>query len=266
MSTDAACADGEAKLTRDRLLGGRVTLLQPASGYRAAIDPVLLAAATPTWRGATVADLGCGAGAAALCLAARAPEAAAVGVERDAALAALAERNAAENGVADRVRIVRADIADIRAPGDLARHGLAPCDHAMANPPHLPPPRAMPSRRGDPATVETGASLDDWVTAALALLRPGGGLSLIHRADRLDDLMAALHGRAGEIAVFPLWPKAGRAARRVLAQARKAARGPARLAAGLVLHRADGRYTEEAEAVLRHGAPLRIADGDASPC
>lgn len=266
MSTDAACADGEAKLTHDRLLGGRVTLLQPASGYRAAIDPVLLAAATPTWRGATVADLGCGAGAAALCLAARAPEAAAVGVERDAALAALAERNAAENGVADRVRIVRADIADIRAPGDLVRHGLAPCDHAMANPPHLPPARAMPARRGDPATVETGASLDDWVTAALALLRPGGGLSLIHRADRLDDLLASLHGRAGEIAVFPLWPKAGRAARRVLAQARKAARGPARLAAGLVLHRADGRYTEEAEAVLRHGAPLRIADGNASPC
>ena len=266
MSTDAACVDGEAELTRDRLLGGRVTLLQPASGYRAAIDPVLLAAATPTWRGATVADLGCGAGAAALCLAARAPEAAAVGVERDASLAALAERNAAENGVADRVRIVRADIADIRAPGDLVRHGLAPCDHAMANPPHLPPQRAMPARRGDPATVETGASLHDWVTAALALLRPGGGLSLIHRADRLDDLLAALHGRAGEIAVFPLWPKAGQAARRVLARARKGARGPARLAPGLVLHRADGRYTEEAEAVLRHGAPLRIADGNASPC
>ena len=264
MSTDVA--DGEARLTRDRLLGGRVTLLQPASGYRAAIDPVLLAAAAPARRGETVAELGCGAGAAALCLTARAPDVRAVGVERDAALAALAERNAAENGAADRVRIVRADIADIRAPRDLARHGLAPCDHAMANPPHLPPERAMPARRGDPATVETGASLDDWVTAALALLRPGGGLSLIHRADRMDGLLAALHGRAGEVVIFPLWPKAGRAARRVLARARKAARGPARLAPGLVLHRADGRYTEEAEAVLRHGAPLRIADGNASPC
>ena len=252
--------DDVTGLTRDRLLGGRVALLQPASGYRAAIDPVLLAASIPARRGETVAELGTGVGAAALCLASRAPGVAVVGVERDGALAALAERNVADNGVADRVRIVCADVAEIRGPCDLARVGLAPCDRVMTNPPYLPPGRAAPARRGDPATVETGASLDDWVTAALALLRPGGALSLIHRADRLDDLFAALRGRAGAVQVFPLWPKPGRAARRVVVHAAKGARGPARLAPGLMLHRPDGRYTEEAEAVLRHGAPLPAAE------
>lgn len=242
----------EGAVTEDRLLGGRVRLSQPAAGYRAAIDPVLLAAAVPARDGDTVIDLGAGAGAAALCLAARVPGAAVTGLERDAGLAALATRNAAASGAADRVRFAVADVSVARRFG--------PCGHAMANPPHLPPGRAAPCRRGDAATVEDGdAGLDAWIAAAAAALRPGGSLTLVYRADRIDDVFAALRGRAGEIAVFPLWPKAGRAAKRVLVRARKGARGPARLAAGLALHRADGRYTAEAEAVLRCAAPLDLA-------
>lgn len=241
----------EGAVTEDRLLGGRVRLSQPAAGYRAAIDPVLLAAAVPARDGETVIDLGAGAGAAALCLAARVPGAAVVGLERDAALAALAARNAVASGAADRTRFAAADISAARRFG--------PCDHAMANPPHLPPGRAAPGRRGDAATIEDeNAGPDAWAAAALAALRPGGSLTLVHRADRIDDVLAALRGRAGSIIVFPLWPKAGRAARRVLVRARKGARGPARLAAGLALHRADGRYTAEAEAVLRCAAPLDL--------
>ena len=241
-----------AAVSEDRLLGGRVRLSQPAAGYRAAIDPVLLAAAVPARDGETALDLGAGAGAAALCLAARVPGAAAVGLERDAGLAALAARNAAASGAGARVRFAVADVSAARRFG--------PCDHAMANPPHLPPGRAAPCRRGDAATVEDAdAGLDAWAAAALAALRPGGSLTLVHRADRLDDVFAALRGRAGGIVVFPLWPKAGRAAKRVLVRARKGARGPVRLAAGLALHRADGRYTAEAEAVLRCAAPLDLA-------
>ena len=229
-------------------------LSQPAGGYRAAIDPVLLAAAVPARAGETVADLGAGAGAAALCLAARVTDATVIGVERDPTLAALAARNAAASGVAGQVCFTCADIM-----GGEALAAIAPCDHAMVNPPYLPPERAAPERRGDTATVENGASLADWAAAALAVLRPGGTLTTIHRADRLDDLLAALRGRAGAVVVFPLWPKAGRAARRVLVRARKGVRTPMRLAPGLVLHRADGRYTDETEAVLRHAAPLDLA-------
>ena len=245
-------------LTHDALLGGRVRLAQPArSTCRAAIDAVLLAAAVPARGGDTVVDLGAGTGAAALCLAARVGGANVIGVERDAALASLATRNAAANGAAGRVRFVAADIA--------ALPPLPPCDHAMANPPHLPPERAAPSRRCDAATVEGAAAVADWIGAALSVLRPKGSLTVVHRADRLDAVLAALHGRAGAIAVCPLWPKPGRAARRVLVRARKGAGMPLHLGPGVVLHRADGRYTDETEAVLRHAAPLTLAPSDL-PC
>ncbi|MEX2650258.1 MAG: methyltransferase, partial [Alphaproteobacteria bacterium] len=119
--------------------------------------------------------------------------------------------------------------------------------------------RGSASRRG--ATVERGgAGLEAWVRHALALARPRGTLTIVHRADRLDDLLAALVGRAGSIVVFPLWPgRDDRPAKRVLVSARVGSRAPLRLVPGLVLHEPGGRYSDRAESVLRHGAPLELA-------
>ncbi|MCS6877889.1 MAG: methyltransferase [Geminicoccaceae bacterium] len=238
--------------TRDRLLGGRVVILQPRSGYRAAIDPVLLAAAVAAAPGESVLDAGCGTGAAALCLAARSPEVRVVGLERDPEIAALARESVALNGWEGRVRVITGDL--LRPPGELRRTGFS---WVMSNPPHLEPSRARPPAEGGrrAARIES-VSLADWIAACLARLLPGGRIVLVHRADRLADLLAALRGRSGEITVFPLWPKAEEPARRVLVRARKGSRAPCRLLPGLVLHRADGTFTEAAEAILREAEPL----------
>jgi tRNA1(Val) A37 N6-methylase TrmN6 len=242
---------GALAVTADALLGGRVRFTQPAAGYRAAIDPVLLAATVPEDFAGSLADLGCGAGAAALCVAARVPGARITGIERDAALAALAAENAQANGVTDRVTIVA---ADIRA-ADLPAGSFG---WAIANPPYLEAARAdvSPSPRRQAATVEDEAALADWIAALLRLVRPKGTLALIQRADRLADILAALRGEAGEIVVFPLWPRAGAPARRVLVRARKGIATPLRLAAGLVLHEGE-RYSAAAQAVLT-GAGLEL--------
>jgi tRNA1(Val) A37 N6-methylase TrmN6 len=242
---------GEIETTEDTLLGGRVRLLQPARGYRVAIDPVLLAAALPAALRGRVADLGCGVGAAALCAAVRLADARVVGIERDPAIADLARQNVARNDLTPRVEIVT---ADIRAAGADA------FDAVIANPPYLEAERAnaQSDARKAAATIEDDAALRVWIDTALARLRPKGTFVMIHRADRLDDLLAALRGRAGEIVVFPLWPKAGAAAKRVIVRARKGLRSPLTLGAGLVLHEADGRYTAAAQAVLRDGDGLLL--------
>jgi tRNA1(Val) A37 N6-methylase TrmN6 len=239
----------DAAVTEDALLGGRVRLRQPARGYRAAIDPVLLAASLPAEFRGRIADLGCGVGAAALCAAVRLPDARVVGIERDAGLADLARQNVALNDLNSRVEIVTADIRAPAPPDDF--------DAVIANPPYLEAQRAnaQSDRRKAAATIEDLA-LETWIEEALKRLRPRGTFAMIHRADRLDDLLAALRGRAGEIVVFPLWPKAGAAAKRVIVRARTAVRSPMVLAAGLVLHESDGRYTADAERVLRDGAAV----------
>lgn len=245
----------DASVSEDHLLGGRVVLRQPTGGARAAIDPVLLAAAVPAQPQQLVLDLGCGTGAAMLCLAARVPQCRVVGLDRQRDLVRLAADNIVLNGVADRLSAMVGDL--LRAPPRLPPGGF---DHVMANPPFIEGGRGTVSPRAPKAaaTIEGGAELADWVRFALHMLRPKGTMTFIHRADRIDALLGQIAGRAGEVVVFPLWPGQGRAAGRVLVRARKQIAAPARLPAGLVLHEADGRFTTAAEAVLRGGEALPI--------
>lgn len=244
----------------DTLLDGRVRLHQPESGYRAAIDPVLLAAFTAAVPGDRVLDVGTGTGAAALCLAARVPGATIIGLEKRAEAADFARRNVAVNEVAGRVTILDGDLLD-PPPGlapDFAPVGF---DRVMMNPPYLRAGAASPPP--DPwkaaANVEGEAGLVDWLRFAAAMLKSSGTLTLVHRADRLDEILAALHGaRFGSLTLVPLWPKAGEDARRILLSARKGGRSPARLTAGLILHGADGSYTDAAQRILRDMLPLAL--------
>jgi len=236
----------------DRLLGGRVALAQPATGYRAAIDPVLLAAAVDAAPGERAVDLGCGVGTAALCLMARVPGLRVVGVDRDPAVVALANDNAERN----RRDGFTAQALDLLGePALLA--ALGPVEHVLTNPPFHDAASSDPSR--DPAKARAtiaGFALADWLARAAALLAPRGRLTAIYRADRLDGLLAALPRALGGVVLVPLWPRAGEPAKRVIVTAVKGSRAPCTITAGLVLHRPDGGYTAAAEALLRDGAGM----------
>jgi tRNA1(Val) A37 N6-methylase TrmN6 len=238
------------ELTEDKLMGGRVVLRQPAGGFRAAIDPVLLAASVPATARDHVLELGSGTGAAALCLARRVKGARVTGLELQRDLVRIAGENAALNALEAEVAIVFGDI--LNPPPRLAPGGF---DHVMANPPYLEAGTAtLPEDDARRAAVGEGAAdLKAWLRLALLMVRPKGTVTFIHRADRIDGLLTELHGRAGEIVVFPLWPGVGKPAKRVLVRARRDIQTPARIAPGLVLHAADGKFTAEADAVLRDG-------------
>ena len=235
-------------------------LRQPVAGYRAAVDPVFLAAAVRAGAGTTVLDVGCGHGTAAICLANRLPGCRVTGIECQRELARLANENARLNGLGGRVEVVHGDILD-------GMPGVAPgsFDHVMANPPFLDPSRnsspAGPAK--SIARVESEARLDDWIDFMIRMARPRGVLTLVQRIDRLEEVIGSLRRRAGEIMVFPLWPKAGVPAKRFILQARTGVRTPMRLMAGMIVHNSDGKFTAEADAVLR-GAALDI--GSVNSC
>ncbi len=243
-----------ADITEDGLLGGQVVLRQPRDGFRAAIDSVLLAAATPARQGAAVLEPGAGVGAAALCLAARVPGCRIMGLELQPELVRLAGENIRLNGREDTVDVIAGDL--IAPPAKLSPGGF---DHVMMNPPYLSAGRvhAPVDLSRAAAHVEGAARLAEWIGFALGMVRPKGSVTLIHRADRLDEALAALRGAAGEIVVFPLWPGQGKPAKRVIISARKDIATPTRLASGLILHEEDGGYTPQADAILR-GATLDI--------
>lgn len=247
-------------VTQDAFLCGKLQLWQPRHGYRAATDPVLLAAACFARAGQSVLDMGCGVGAAALCLGRRVPDLDLWGLELQPDYADLARRNARENTIP--MQVVTGDLTDMPAP--LRRD----FDHVIANPPYYPAGGTPSPNAGRATALQVGDTpLGLWVQTATRRLAPGGWLTLICGADGLPQVLTALGDKMGSASVLPLAPRAGKPALRILLRARKTARGPFQLLAPFVLH--DGpthtgdreSYTEQANAVLRDGGDLSAAFG-----
>ena len=253
----------ELATTADAFLGGKLVIRQVKAGSRAGLDAVFLAAACPAKPGETVLEAGAGSGVVSLAVAQRVRGARIVGVEIDARLASLANANAAANGLDGSLRFIAGDVT--RPSSAFADAGLAASsfDHVLANPPFLAEGEARLSpkpmlRRAHAATAD---ELEGWVRFLAAFARPGGVLTLIHRADALPRLLSLLQRRFGGLVLFPLFPKAGAPATRIIIQGIKGSRGTPQLQQGFVLHEESGAFTRAAEDVLRRGASLELQGG-----
>jgi tRNA1(Val) A37 N6-methylase TrmN6 len=255
MGTERTALD----LSEDAVLGGRLRLRQPKRGHRVGHDAILLAAAVPARAGEAVVDLGAGVGAAGLALAVRVGEIKLTLVELAPELAALAAENARLNGLSAQIAAL-----DVAAPARaFAAAGLRPEQTArvLMNPPFNDPARqrASPDRGRRLAHVAPRVTLVAWTKTAARLLRPRGTLTLIWRADGLGDVLEALKPAFGAATVLPIYAKPNESAIRVLVRATKASRAPLQLLPGLVLHDPAGRATVAANAILRAGEALPLA-------
>jgi tRNA1(Val) A37 N6-methylase TrmN6 len=252
--------EDEEERTDDAVLGGRLRLTQKKRGHRAGHDAILLAAATLAQPGDRVADLGAGVGAAGLALAVRVPGVGVTLIERDPELATIAAENIARNGLEDRVRAVTLDVTGPSEAFAAADIGPGSTDRVLMNPPFNDPAQqnVSPDEQRRAAHAAPGESLGRWVEAASWLLHSAGTLTMIWRADGLPQVLAALEGRFGGIAVLPVYGRAGKPAIRVLVRAGKGSRAPLELLPGLDLNDATGRPTAAAEDVLRHARPLAL--------
>lgn len=246
--------------TFDAFLGGRLMLRQPTKGYRAGVDPVLLAAAVPAQSGQSVLELGCGTGAALLCLATRVSGLGLHAVEVQPRYADLCRANAQSNGIEATIWT-----ADLRVlPPELRALGF---DHVIANPPYFERASGNSSPLADRDIAFAGdTSVGDWIDIATRRLKPKGMLTLIQKADRLPEILGAIDDRLGGVTVYPITGRTGRPADRIIVRARKGARAPFKLHAPIPLHHgpshvSDGDdYRPEIADILRKGASFPLPD------
>ena len=254
---------GKLEYEETRLLGGRVVCLQTKNGYRAAIDPVFLAAAIDANAGDRVLDVGSGTGAASLCLAARIPGVEITGIEIQSEYAQMARKSASLTGVKKQINFITADLTALPKSRIFREF-----DHVMTNPPYIMVGRGrVPSDKTKArANFESHVALDQWIYHCLRMIRSRGIFTIIHRADRLEHIMASITGVLGNIVVFPLWPSQVSSnknestnANRIIISGRKGVKSPGVLSSGITLHEGlDGRYTNDADSILTHAFPLKL--------
>lgn len=246
----------EERISHDYLLGGSVVLKQPADGYRAAVDAVLLAASVSinSRRDAKILDVGAAVGSAGLCVARRLETAKVTGVELQDDLYALFCRNVVENDLAGRVTPIHGDINDGRLP--LMAESF---DQVISNPPYYAGGTRPSNESRAKAHQEGTADLKDWIAFCLKMVRQKGRVTLIHRADHLDRIIGLLHGRAGDMIVYPIWSKeTANTPLRVIVSARKGVASPLSLRRGIVLHGQDGAFLPDVENILREPKSLEL--------
>lgn len=248
-------------ITEDAVLGGRLRLRQPKRGHRVGHDAILLAAATGAGPGEHAIDLGAGVGGAGLALAARVAGLNVTLVEIDAALCGLAAENIQLNQFAERARAVHADAENVAG---LAAAGLAAgsVDRVLMNPPFNDASRqnVSPDPRRRLAHAAAPGLLARWAATVAALLKPQGTLTLIWRADGLAEVRAALAGAFGSVGILPVLPKEGADAIRVLVRAVRDGTGVEVTYPALALNDSSNKPTAAAEAVLRSGKALPLAE------
>ena len=243
-------------ITQDDFLGGAIQLYQPSKGYRAGVDPVLLAATIPACAGQSVLELGCGVGAVSLCLGRRVADVDLVGVEIQPDYSDLARQNAAHNRLP--VSVVTADIQAL--PDEIRARQF---DHVCANPPYFDRNETTPAQDvGRETAMGLAVDLSVWVQVAAKRLKPKGYAHFIFRAAGLAHLLAAMPKSLGSVVVTPIVPRAGRDAVLVIVHARKNGRAALRLESPIILHKGEHHghfedgYSDLVNAALREGAPL----------
>ena len=233
------------------VLDKRVELAQPEGGFPTTIDAVLLAAACPAKSGDTLLDIGCGIGSASFCVLKRIEDCVLTGIDILPEAIELAKHNALLNKMKERTHFKCIDIRDF---DDLT------FDHVICNPPFMDAGEHTRSPSPAKATAigfgEDDMDLKDWIDCAFRSISGQGSLTIIHRADQVDEIIKAMGKRFGAVEIIPLWPKTGKEAKRVIIRAYKHRQSPARIHPGMTLHQDNGEYTEGAEKILRNMAPI----------
>lgn len=231
----------EASETLDEFHRGGFYLVQPrAQGHRSGMDAMLLGGLVPTNFSGRLADLGAGAGAAGLAVAARCKGAEVTLVERSPQMVAFAKRSielAANAPLAKRLQLLAADVTlrgEERKKAGLDDNAF---DFAIMNPPFNSAfDRKTPDALKAEAHVMTEHMFENWIRAATAIVKPGGFLGLIARPQSLSEIFQALAGRFGDIKLFPVQARKSEAAIRVLLHAKRASKAPLSLMPALYIH------------------------------
>ena len=228
------------------LLNGRVKLLQPSFGLRASTDSVLLASVLRAKAGESILDMGCGTGSVGLCALERLGDLnlKLTGIDIQADLVAVACKNAQNQ------KFITGDITD------KTHFAAESFDHILLNPPYFEDGKKQPSANESRDIAFRTNNFKSWIASALHWVKQGGSVSVIHKPDALDQILAHASGKFGAIEVFPIYSKHNASAIRVVVTMVRNRKTPMIIHPPVILFNEDGSESARSKAILRDARGL----------
>jgi len=218
-------------------------IIQNPAYFSFGMDAVLLSAFVHINKGDVHLDLCCGNGIVPILLAARYPHGCFSGIEIQQPLADMAMRSVAYNGLDDKIRITHGNIKQARS-----FFGHAAFDVVSVNPPYIVHGGGLENESREMAIArhEILCTLDDVCVCAADMLRFGGRLYMVHRPDRLADIICSLRKAGLEPkALRFVHPKADSTPNTLLIMATKGGKPQLNVSLPLVIYDEKGNYTRE---------------------
>ena len=241
-------ANSNQNETRDTILDGSITLIQPRHGYRFSVEAILLGRFARASTRDRVLELGAGCGVVSIMIAALHRPREVIALEIQPQLAEMIARNAEINGL-ESMHAVCADLRQKKMKGVES----ASFDLVVANPPYraVAAGRENPDRGRRVARGESAALLADFVAAARRYARTGGRVAFVFTARRSAELISAMRSKQLEPKrIRWVHPQIARPASVILIEARVGGGIEVAIEPPLILYERPGIYAPEARALL----------------
>lgn len=236
--------------TQDYLLNKQVKIFQPSDGYRASTDAIMVSSLVDKIKkGDKILDVGSGTGAISLCLASRFKEQIPqiIGLELQPELTELSNMSASANEFSDILHYYNCNIKD-----KLDFIKPSTFQHIISNPPYSEHDMPSPNLSKAQAHNHSDFNLEEWLKFMIKMLAPQGMFYMINRAEAVDEILYAIHGKLGNIKIIPLFTKESSKAKRVMITAKKGVKTPTEILPPFIVHTENG-YTQKAFNILRLG-------------
>lgn len=228
------------EFTEDKILNGKIRILQPRDGYRVALDPIIFASYIKTKFGNKILDVGCGVGTVSLILKYKNPLVKVTAIDINEKMCSFCKENAKRNSID--ISVINESIESTESLGK-------DFDVVVTNPPFFEKKSSRLSEKKLLANFET-IPLYDWITFCLKRLKNGGKFAIIHLASRLDDILYAIKDKIGAIEIFPIHSKTDSDANRIVITGIKGRNSQIKMHSGLIVHNENGKYTEKVAKIL----------------
>ncbi len=239
------------------VLNKTLALYQAPDGFRTSMDSVMLGAACPAKAEQSLLDLGCGVGSAGLCALKREKSIHLTGIDIQASHIDTATKNANINNMSDRAEFICSNIKELNLGNKF--------NHVICNPPYMKSGAHISSPSKSKALamghIEENIDIKDWIACAHRHIKGQGSLTIIHDAGQIDNIIHALYGKNGNkkfgaIEIIPIFPRKNTPAKRIIIRAYKHKKSPATIHQGIIMHKENGDYTNEADNILRYAKSL----------